>query len=138
MKITPDYTQQAARSLLRLLEERNVREPNDLRDIYGKYRSPEDAAAFIEVTSNLSNGGLFVPTMSYVIPGAGILLETKVNDLLDYMKIIVKVDRPLSGYRAFMLDLAGNIAQDRTIQEVAIPLLKLELEELTEEHVYNT
>ncbi len=135
MKITPEYTQQAARSLLQLLEQHEVCHANELFDIYGRYPQKTPSQAYISIESKLLNAG-FVPTLSYIVPGAGILLETRVNELLEYMKIILKVDRSLPGYRAFMIDHEENIMQERLIHNADISNLRIELHELTQEKFY--
>ncbi len=88
---------------------------------------PGERVEFLLQPSNL---GTRAYTVSYVIPGAGIPIEFKLNSHLGYTKIILKMEKPLQGYEPFMADPYQNIIQSKDIQDTSLASVKQELERL--------
>ncbi len=82
---------------------------------------------FIDFHSRPSNKNTRTHTISYAIERTGIPLEIKLNPVLGYSRIIIKVNIPVPGYESFANDYSGNIIQvksldiadwNRTVSEV--------------------
>jgi len=74
-----------------------------------------------------SNFGTMAYTISYTKPGAGILIELKINNTLDYSQVIIKLQRLIEGYSPFSRDPFENIIQNKVLKSSDVSLSKKEL-----------
>ena len=122
--------------LLDILKKEGINSLPALERMLGKRVYIEDSTGFlngsygyefIDFHSRPSNKNTQTNTISYAIERTGIPLKIKLNPVLGYSKIIIKVNIPVPGYEAFANDYSGNIIQvksldmadwNRTVSEV--------------------
>ena len=105
----------------------------DELEIGSRIDIPEEALkTYIEADQRPSSLGTTALTYSYIVKGLGIPLEVRINQSLDYSKIIIKTHEQLPGYSPFVTDPFGNVVQEKDLKLSTKDQVREELERLSE------
>ena len=95
-----------------------------------KFPISDDEREFVQISANPSNKHTMAYTISYVVDGAGVPMEAKINPMLEYTKIIVKSESDVPGYFAFSRDNFGNLQQMKDLHPANMEIVRRELTSL--------
>ena len=122
---------------LRVLDAGEVNTVEDLEALAGSKidlgvaTNPDSSACdFMQFSLSPSNENTQAITASYIIPGAGTPVETKINKTLGYSTVTIKLGHHLAGYVPFATDNSGNMVQSKMIHGLNYYHIRRELEKL--------
>lgn len=137
MKITIPQIKVISAEFLRVLDSGEVNSIEDLEALAGSKidlvvatNLDSGACDFMEFNLSPSNEKTQAITASYIIPGAGTPLETKINKRLGYSTVTIKLCAHILGYDPFATDNSGNMMQNKMIRSLNYYHIKRELEKL--------
>ena len=114
MAIDIPYLKTVAINFLEVLEREGIKSVEDVQKNLGKtFEVKKELFDYIEVGVREFRRNLPQSyRISYFIPGRGIaIIEVRVNPTLNYIQIITKAKKIISGYNSFGGDEFGNILQ---------------------------
>ena len=122
---------QAVQSVLSFLAEYKINSISDLERLAEQNLVIGDSnQAHIYISNCVSNLNTTAPTISYIIPAIGIVLDIKTNNSLGYCSLLTKGNFSINGYKIFAKDPSGNLIQQKKIYSTEIQVLKSELSDL--------
>ncbi len=114
MAISLEELERIAGKLVTFIGENKIASLYDLDHLLGK-RFALDCREGISIELCPSNKGTKAYTLSYLIEGAGVPIEARINPRLNYSKILIKSEKKLVGYSEFARDAFGNHVQCKDI-----------------------
>ena len=134
MRISKKKFRQIAENLLHFINKEQITRLEDLEAKLGKRyeidKRRKGRKEFVEVSLRPSNLGTKAYTLSYIVEGSGIIIETRLNNILGYSQIIIKLGEVAPSYAPFSVDPYKNIAQNKVLESTNLEKVLKELEVL--------
>lgn len=118
-----------ASDLLGFLDKEGINLRKDLDERIKLDRKPRKTRKGnrVLIETNNSNGCTEAYVIDYIVEGAGIPIEIRLNYELDYNLYMIKCTKKIERYEHFCLDLFDNIVQTRKLPQAGLPNAKEEL-----------
>ena len=113
--ISRDYLGDIAASLIAFLKSKGIDNFESLQEKLNQRFSLDETSRFVDISLRSSDQLTNEFVISYVIPGAGIPIETRSNIDLGYQHIILKCFNEVKGYTPFTKDYYGNTIQQKVL-----------------------
>lgn len=130
MKITKERIQATAKNLLAVLDEQRIISLSDL-ETRAEETFPISPGEYVQFSLRPSNHKTYAHTISYIIEGAGIPIEARINSALGYSAILLKTTSILDSYNAFSIDTYNNFLQNKLLRTTNLETVRKEIENLT-------
>src|SRR3989338_35917 len=129
--ITREDIKIVAKNILDFLEREKIKYYGDLEGKVGDvFFIEKNIGHSITLEEHPSELETLEYSISYIINGKGIPIEARLNNSINYTRLIIKGNFKLGGYSVMIRDTFGNLIQGKIFRGCSVHRLKQELEVL--------